>query len=77
MDTPTPEQRKRAEWDLLLADIEYRQEQLRLARQDHRWKPWQIVLPVVTGALTAGAALFAAGAAFMKLFGGGGAIWPT
>lgn len=71
MTTPTSEQEQRAKWDLVLADLEYRQEQLRLARQDYRWKPWQIILPTITGALTAGAALFAAGAAFMKLFAGG------
>jgi ABC-type Fe3+-siderophore transport system permease subunit len=39
-------------------------------RQEIRYAPWVLVLPVIIGALTAGAALFAAGAAFMKLFGG-------
>lgn len=31
---PTDEQRQRAKWDLLLADLEYRQDQMRLARAD-------------------------------------------
>jgi hypothetical protein len=39
-------------------------------RQEIRYAPWVLVLPVVVGSLTAGAALFAAGAAFVKLFGG-------
>jgi ABC-type Fe3+-siderophore transport system permease subunit len=39
-------------------------------RQEMRYAPWVLILPVVVGALTAGAALFAAGAAFMKLFNG-------
>ena len=77
---PTEEQKQRAKWDLVLADLEYRQEQLRLARkdidyrddqvrqtrQDMQWKPWQVAF----SAMTAGAALFAAGAAFIKLIGG-------
>jgi hypothetical protein len=63
--TPTDAQKQRAKWDLLLADLEYRQEQLRLARQDIRWKPWQVAF----SAMMAGAALFAAGAAFIKLLG--------
>lgn len=76
---PTPEQEQRAKWDLLLADIEYRQEQLRLARRDSEYrqdqmsqarqdmwfKPWQVAF----AGMTAGAALFAAGAAAVKLFG--------
>lgn len=37
-------------------------------RQEIRYAPWVLVLPVIIGALTAGAALFAAGAAFVKLF---------
>jgi len=63
---PSPEQQQRAKWDLLLADLEYRQEQLRQARQQMSLAPWQIAF---TG-MTAGAALFAAGAAFIKLTGG-------
>jgi len=63
---PTEEQRQRAKWDLLLLDIEHRTEQLRATRQEIHLKPWQVGF---TG-MTAGAALFAAGAAFMKLFGG-------
>jgi ABC-type Fe3+-siderophore transport system permease subunit len=39
-------------------------------RQEISYAPWVLILPVVVGALTAGAALFAAGAAFMKLFNG-------
>lgn len=60
---PTSEQQQRAKWDLLLADLEYRQEQLRVARQDLLFKPWQVAF----AGMTAGAALFAAGAAFSKL----------
>jgi hypothetical protein len=37
---PTEEQRQRAKWDLLLADIEFRQEQLRHTRQEIWFKPW-------------------------------------
>ena len=40
------------------ADTEYKRGLL-------RYEPWKVVL----GGMTAGAALFAAGAAFMKLFG--------
>ena len=81
---PSDEQKQRAKWDLLLADLEYRQEQLRLARkdidyrdqqsrqvrQDIQWKPWQIRWRYRPAGMTAGAALFAAGAAFIKLIGG-------
>ncbi len=62
---PTEQQLQRAKWDLLLADIEYRQEQMRLARQDAWIKPWQVVFT----ALATGAGIFAAGAAFIKLVG--------
>jgi hypothetical protein len=63
----TTEQRARAKWDLLLADLEHRQEQMRLAHQEEhlRFRPWQVLC---TGA-AAGAALFAAGGAFIKLLG--------
>ena len=60
---PTEDQQQRANWDLLLADLEYRQEQLRQARHYVPWRP-------AFGGMTAGAALFAAGAAFVKLIGG-------
>ena len=60
---PTSEQQQRAKWDLLLADIEYRQEQLHQARH---YEPWRLAF----AGMTAGAALFAAGAAFVKVFGG-------
>ena len=63
---PTEEQKQRAKWDLLLADLEYCQEQLRLARQEMVWRPWQVAF----AGMTAGAALFGAGAAFIKLIGG-------
>ena len=62
---PSEEQKQRAKWDLLLSDLEYRQEQLRLARQDITFKPWQLAF----AGMTAGAALFAAGAAFVKILG--------
>lgn len=67
---PSEEQRQRAKWDLLLADLEYRAEQSRLARtqiDDTRqviwFRPWQAIF---TG-LIAGAGLFAAGGTFFKL----------
>jgi len=63
---PSEQQKARAKWDLLLADIELRQEQLRFARQEIRWKPWQVAF----AGMTTGAALFGAGAAFVKVFGG-------
>lgn len=63
---PTPEQEQRAKWDLLLTDLEHRQDQIRLTRLDTRYKPWTVAL----SGMTAGAALFAAGAAFIKLIGG-------
>lgn len=63
---PGADQRQRAKWDLLLADLEYRQDQLRLARHNMaRVKPWQVAF----AGMTAGAALFAAGAAFIKVIG--------
>ena len=58
----TEEQKQRAKWDLLLADLEYRQEQLRRAKQYEAW-------PLGFAGMTAGVALFAAGAAFIKLIG--------
>ena len=59
---PTDEQKQRAKWDLLLADLEYRQEQLRQSKQ---YEPLALGLC----RMTAGAALFAAGAAFVKIIG--------
>jgi hypothetical protein len=50
---------KLAHIDQMLTDHDRERQEIRLA-------PWQLVL---TG-LTSGAALFAAGAAFMKIFGG-------
>lgn len=61
---PTTEQQQRAKWDLLLADHEYRLEQIRALRQDRYWKPWQVLVPAVTAA----AALMGAGFALAKLF---------
>jgi hypothetical protein len=60
---PTENQEQRAKWDLLLADLEYRQEQLRQAKH---YEPLRLAF----AGMTAGAALFAAGAAFVKLMGG-------
>jgi len=64
---PSAEQAARAKYDLVLADIEFRQEQLRASRQDQYWKAWQVLLPSIVGGITAIAAAFAAGAAFVKL----------
>ncbi len=57
---PTPEQKQRAAWDLLLLDLEQRAEQV---RQLKRYEPWRIAF----AGMTAGAALFASGAALMAL----------
>jgi hypothetical protein len=59
------EQLARARWDQLLADLEYRQDQMRLEAEQFRFKPWQVLC---TGA-AAGAALFAAGGAFVRVLG--------
>lgn len=53
---------KLAHIDQMLADHDRK-------RQEIRYAPWVLLLPVAVAMLTAGAALFAAGAAFMKLFG--------
>lgn len=63
--TPSDEQKVRADWDLVLADLEHRHDQIRRTRQELRFAPWQLVF----AGMTSGAAIFAAGAAFMKLFG--------
>lgn len=54
--------------DQMLADIHRIGADHDRKRQEIRYAPWVLVLPVVIGSLTAGAALFAAGAAFFKLF---------
>jgi hypothetical protein len=71
--SPSEEQKQRAKWDLLLLDLEHRADQIRAtrepiraSRQDMWLNPWQVGF----AGMTAGAALFAAGAAFMKLAGG-------
>jgi ABC-type Fe3+-siderophore transport system permease subunit len=53
---------KIAHIDQMLADHDRK-------RQEIKYAPWALIVPTIVGALTAGAALFAAGAAFMKLFG--------
>jgi hypothetical protein len=53
---------KIAHIDQMLADHDRK-------RQEIRYAPWVLIVPAIIGALTAGAALFAAGAAFMKVFG--------
>lgn len=62
---PSDEQKAHAKYDLLLADIELRLEQIHRTRQERHLAPWQVAF----AGLTSGAAIFAAGAAFMKLFG--------
>lgn len=57
MPLPTSEDEQRAKWDLLLLDVELR-------HQQNRWETWRFVLQ----AMTAGAALFGAGAASATLF---------
>jgi len=53
---PTAEQIQRAKWDLLLADLEYRQEQI---RQIKTFEPRRLLIQ----GLTAGGVLLGAGAA--------------
>ena len=62
--SPTPEELQHAKWNLILTDQEYRLEQIRASRQDQYWKAWQVFIPAVT----ASAALLAAGFAFAQLF---------
>ena len=62
--SPTPEELQHAKWNLIFADQEYRLEQIKASRQDQYWKAWQVFIPAVT----ASAALLAAGFAFAKLF---------
>lgn len=57
-DTDLDFREKLARIDQLLADRDRKRQEIRLA-------PWQLSL----AGMTSGAALFAAGAAFMKLFG--------
>jgi hypothetical protein len=59
---PSAEQDQRAKWDLLLLDIEHRTEQLR------QLKTYEGKRLIIQG-MTSGAALFAAGAAFIKILG--------
>jgi acetyl esterase/lipase len=60
---PTPEQEARARWDLLLADLEYRQDQMRRTRQEMKFAPWQFAV----GGFSAGAAWAAVILAMTKL----------
>jgi hypothetical protein len=53
---------KLAHIDQMLADHDRK-------RQEIKYAPWVLLLPIAIGLLTADAALFAAGAAFMKLLG--------
>ena len=54
MTMPSDEQRQRAQWDLLLLDIEQQTEQV---RQLKRYEPARLMIQ----AITAAAAVFAAG----------------
>ncbi len=54
---PTDDQRQRAKWDLLLADLELRAEQV---RQMKHYEPWRLAAAMATaaaGLLGAGAAI--------------------
>jgi hypothetical protein len=57
---PTAEQEQRAKWDLLLTDIELKQEQLRHLRTFEGWK-------LAFAGMTSGAALMAAGVGLAAL----------
>lgn len=54
---PTPEQEARAKWDLLLTDLELRQEQL---RQLKRYEPMRLLAAMMTATTIAGSAVAAA-----------------
>ena len=58
--TPTDEQEQRAKWDLLLRDLEMRSEQL---RQLKTYEGWRLAFQ----GMSAGAAIFASGAAVAAL----------
>jgi hypothetical protein len=58
---PTAEQEQRAKWDLLLLDIEHRQEQVRSMKA---FENWRFVLQV----LTVGAAIGGAAGVWIGLF---------
>jgi hypothetical protein len=57
MTMPTDDQRQRAQWDLLLLDIEHRTEQIRATRRQSRWETPRGVAMVALAL----AAVFAAG----------------
>jgi hypothetical protein len=63
--TPTPEQRQRAEWDLLLLDMEVRAEQNRQMKAfpAGTYEGWKVAF----AGMAAGGTLLAAGAALMAL----------
>jgi hypothetical protein len=60
-ETPLDMREKLAHIDQMLADHDRK-------RQEIKYQPWVLIVPAIVGTLAAGAALFAAGAAFMKLF---------
>jgi hypothetical protein len=51
---PSEEQKQRAKWDLLLADLELRQEQVRSMKA---FENWRFVLQVLTAGAAVGGAL--------------------
>ena len=63
--TPTPEQKQRAKWDLLLLDLEVRAEQNRQMKAfpAGTYEGWKLAF----AGMTAGAAFLAAGAGLMVL----------
>lgn len=62
---PTLEQELRAKWDLLMAQNEQVLADIVRKRQETRFAPWLVAF----AGMTSGAALFAAGAAFVKIIG--------
>lgn len=66
MTGPTPEQKQRAEWDLLLLDIETRTEQLRQMKTfpTETYEGWKLAF----AGLSAGAVMVAASTALMAFF---------
>ena len=53
--------------DQMLADIDRALAQRDRTKQEIYYTPWQVIGSLMIGGMTAGAALFAAGAAFIKI----------
>lgn len=63
---PSEEQKARAKWDLLLADLELRAEQI---RQMKRFEPWRLAAALLLTGFGTAAAVIGATVALVKLLG--------